>query len=46
MAMASSSGPVRGVPLGLVVAGMIGLQVLVMVVAAFALRLPIFAGRN
>jgi len=41
MAPTSSGRPPRGVPLGLVVAGMIGLQVLV-VAAALALHLPLF----
>jgi len=35
----------RGVPLGLVVAGMVGLQVLVVAVA-LALHLPLFGTRN
>jgi hypothetical protein len=43
MAPTPSSRPTRGVPLGFVVAGMVGLQLLV-VAAAFALHLPIFRG--
>ena len=41
MAASPSSRPVRGVPLGLIVAAIVGLQVIVMATAA-ALELRIF----